>query len=320
MRAIGGYFELELSSAGRFPHSDGLLVNSGRNALEAILASLPKAAEVFVPRFTCEAVFEPFKRTNTPYIFYDVNDDLELTSLPHLSEKQYLLYTNYFGIKDQYVDCLSLHYQGHLIVDNSQAFFNTPSNNSLAFYSPRKFVGVADGGIVIPPMPIDAPTDQSWARMNHLLKRIDLGPSEGYRDFRENSTALGGEPIKKMSVLTERLLKSIDWEKLRYIRRQNFKILHTELGDLNELSIPRMDTLECPMVYPFRTSHTGLRQTLISESIYVATYWPNVLEDNTQSSSAYKLANSILPLPIDQRYGIAEMKRIARLIEQYQAN
>ena len=32
MTPIGGYFELELLDQGGFPHDDGVLLNSGRNA------------------------------------------------------------------------------------------------------------------------------------------------------------------------------------------------------------------------------------------------------------------------------------------------
>ena len=37
MDAIGGYFELADVEEGVFPHQDGILLNTGRNALEYIL-------------------------------------------------------------------------------------------------------------------------------------------------------------------------------------------------------------------------------------------------------------------------------------------
>ncbi len=43
---IGGYFELELSDRGAFPCQDGVLLNSGRNALEYILRSIPTIARL----------------------------------------------------------------------------------------------------------------------------------------------------------------------------------------------------------------------------------------------------------------------------------
>ena len=43
MESIGGYFELELVDRGEFIHDDGILVNTGRNALELILSNLSNA-------------------------------------------------------------------------------------------------------------------------------------------------------------------------------------------------------------------------------------------------------------------------------------
>ena len=40
MDAIGGYFELAEIEEGVFPHTDGILLNTGRNALEYILRAI----------------------------------------------------------------------------------------------------------------------------------------------------------------------------------------------------------------------------------------------------------------------------------------
>ena len=48
-KAIGGYFNLELVSHGSFPHDDGILLNTGRNAIEYILRSLGEVKHVYVP-------------------------------------------------------------------------------------------------------------------------------------------------------------------------------------------------------------------------------------------------------------------------------
>lgn len=316
MKAIGGYFGLELPKPGAFPHMDGLLVNSARNALEAILRGLPAGTEVLLPRFTCEVVFEPFVRTGIGFSLYDVDDNLELTELPYLKGNQYLLYTNYFGIKTQYVNRLSAIYNTRLIIDNAQAFFDVPENGSHAVYSPRKFVGVADGGIAMSssPLKLDLGPDTSYGRFSHLLKRLDMGAEAGYADFSANDASLVGLPTRRMPELTKAILESIDWNSVKDIRRENFSMLHNALGRYNQLEIPSSETYVCPMVYPYRTDNAMLRQHLISNKVFVATYWPNVLRDNPEQSTAHKLSASILPLPIDQRYGEEEMDYIVELI------
>ena len=64
------------------------------------------------------------------------------------------------------------------------------------------------------------------------------------------------------------------------------------------------------MVYPYYCHKEGLRQHLIDNKIYVAKYWPNVEEWAGKDSVEADLAEYLIPLPIDQRYGKEEMDYI----------
>ncbi|MDE6339722.1 MAG: hypothetical protein K2K97_08050, partial [Muribaculaceae bacterium] len=203
-----------------------------------------------------------------------------------------------------------------LIVDNAQAYFAEERLGSMAFYSPRKFVGIPDGGFAWTPKERDMelPQDFSTDRSSHLLRRIDSGAVSGYNEFKENSRRLSEEPMKKMSDLTYRLLGSIDYDEVIYRRRSNFEYLHQALGSTNLLKIPDIRDSACPMVYPYRTKDTSLRSRLISNNIFVATYWPNVLEWCDPETTEYHLAKEIIPLPIDQRYKEEDMYRILNIL------
>lgn len=84
---------------------------------------------------------------NIDYSFYSINQQLELYELKRLSSGEFILYTNYFGVKDEYVKSLSEVYGDRLIVDNAQSFYSDVTAGPSYIYSPRKFVGVPDGGI-----------------------------------------------------------------------------------------------------------------------------------------------------------------------------
>lgn len=56
-----------------------------------------------------------------------------------------------------------------------------------------------------------------------------------------------------------------------------------------------------------------LRQRLIANRIYVATYWPNLAKLNYDTLEEC-LAKKIIALPIDQRYNKEDMKRIIESI------
>ncbi len=315
---IGGYFELELPERCSFPHDDGMLLNSGMNALEYVLLALGNASHVWVPYYTCDVVLEPMQKLGVPYTFYPINRNLELDKMPSLQDGEYLIYTNYFGVKDEYVSKLAIFYGSHLIVDNAQAWFAKPIEGVHTIYSPRKYVGVPDGGVAYCVKHIDKNTleqDVSYERCSHLLKRLDLDPSEGYADFRANSKQLVGQPIKRMSKLTQRMLCSIGFEEIKSKRRKNFGYLHEHLKETNLLDMPSMDSFVCPMVYPYLTNDASIKQRLIENKVFVPTYWPNVLEWCDSNDLEYSLAQNMVFLPIDQRYGSDEMQRIVNLIE-----
>ena len=318
MKAIGGYFSLELSiKRADYIHERGIHLNSGRNALEYILKSISDIQCLWIPYYTCDVVLEPLKKLDISYRFYSVNENLELAVPLELHDGEYLLVTNYFGIKDAYIKQLSTQYGERLIVDNAQAFFAEPIEVIKSVYSPRKFVGIPDGGIAYMEKRLDISRleqDVSYRRCSHLLKRLDLGAEAGYADFRENSHQLVNQPVKRMSNLTWNFLQSIDFNSVKELRRENFKRLHDALKGINRLGLPDMDTFACPMVYPFYTLDTTLKKRLINNKIFVATYWPNVLEWCNEGELEYELCKNIIPIPIDQRYGEEEMKRIINLI------
>lgn len=315
---IGGYFELELPHNQKtFPHSDGVLLNSGRHSLEYILCSLGKIKRLWIPYFTCDVVIQPVKFLKVPYSIYHINADFTIAENIVLEENEYILYTNYYGIMDAYCKVLASIYGQHLIIDNAQALYAEHLKGVSTFYSPRKFVGVPDGGIAYINSVYDVVLvkDVSYDRCSHLLKRYDLIPSEGYQDFRDNAHKITESTMSEMSNLTEALLSSIDYDSICEQRISNFKYLCKHLSLLNGLQMPPLESFACPMVYPFYAKISKLKERLISNQVYVATYWPNVLNWCNPDDLEYKLTTNIIPLPIDQRYDIDDMDYIINIIK-----
>ena len=313
MTSIGGYFELELPQKAEY-HKSALALNTGRNCLEYILRARGYK-KVYLPYYSCEVLLEPFNKLGVEYCFYHINGSLELEQHVTLQDGEALLYINYFGLKQDYVTSLSATYGKQLIVDNTQAFYAKPIEGIDTFYSCRKFFGVADGAYLYCSQSFDEELehDQSWERMEYLLKRIDNSAEAAYADFRTQSELLKNNPIRKMSKLTARIMASIDYPGMAERRKVNFKQLDRAFGHLNGIKWNVTDDA-VPMVYPFLTDDPSLRQHLIDNKIYVAQYWPNVLQWCSPADTAYRLTQSLLPLPIDQRYGEQEMNRIIQTI------
>ena len=314
MDAIGGYFSLELPIHEEY-HKDAIKLNTGRNCLEYILRAR-RYKKIYVPYYTCEAVMEPINKLDIQFELYHIDIHFEISDSFILKEGEALLYTNYFGLKQRYVEQLAEKVGPRLIVDNTQAFYAKPLQGIDTFYTCRKFFGVADGAYLYTEKLLDDifVPDESYDRMTHLLKRIDLSAEQGFWDFRKADDSLGNQPIRNMSKLTQRILQSIDNEEVAQRRRENYQLLHKALSAQNNLELT-LDDDAVPMVYPFLVPIKGLREKMIESRVFVARYWPNVLEWTTVDDLEYRLAIQMQPLPVDQRYGEEEMKTIIGLIE-----
>lgn len=318
MKAIGGYFELaDRTSVERPLPIQGVELNTCRNALEYIILSLPDVRRIFLPYFTCEAVIEPLKRLSVSYVFYHIDDSFEIADDIALDDGDYLIANNYFGLKDSYIAELAKCYGQRLIVDNAQAFFAPVMPGVKAAYSCRKYIGVADGGIavgVVSDLASHFDCEDTEGHNDHLLIRKEHGAEAGFRNYQANEEKLDNQPIRLMSESTRDILTHVDYAEVVARRRSNFECLHKALGSRNQLPIPSMDSFCCPMVYPYWTDDDKLRRHLISNKVYVATYWPNVLENCLENELEYIFAKFVIPIPCDQRYNAEDMKRIIDVI------
>lgn len=298
-----------------FPHPEGILLNTGRNALEYILRSIGDVKGVYLPYYTCEVVLEPLKKLHIPWGFYHINASFEMVENIHPQKGEYIIVNNYFGIKDAYILSLVEKYGESLIVDCAQALFAKPLKGIKSFYSTRKFVGVADGGIAyLSNLPhgrvrvneIECTVDHD----THLYKRKQFGAEAGFADYQANEVKLDNQPIRWMSDTTKRILNNIDFDRVVARRRKNFEYLHSALIDRNFLVLPALDSYVCPMVYPFVPRiDKNLRKELIDNKIFVAKYWPNVHKQSNYMLE-YDLATRVIPIPCDQRYKETEMQQI----------
>ena len=315
MKEIGGYFELELFSGSSY-HDKVISLNSGRNAFKYIL-EVQNVSKIYIPVYICDSIVEPLKELNTAYEFYNIDKRFEIIHDIEVKETEKILYVNYYALKSKYVQKLVDKYETKLIVDNTQAFFELPINNIDTIYSPRKFFGVSDGGYLHTSTLSSEILEQDISKeYSHLIGRIEHGASAYYSQYQDAEKFLVKRPIKSMSALTTRILDSISYESAMENRKRNFKFLYKELQKLNTLDID-ISEIDTPFVYPFMSNEIELRDELIKNKIYVARYWNEVLERKSANNYEIDFVKKLIPLPIDQRYTIDDMKIIAKIIKNY---
>ena len=312
-KRIGGYFELELGKRNDL-HSNALALNSGRNCLKHIL-STSNFSKIYLPYYTCEVLLEPIKKCGLKFEFYHIDKQLNPLIQKTIEPTEAVLYINYFGIKLTSVQELSKAYK-NLIIDNSQSLFSEPLDGINTFYSPRKFMGLPDGGFLYTSAPSSIKYEKGTSQelMSHLIKRIEHGAEEGYLHFSKNDAAISQLELKGMSTLTAQLIGNAAIEEIKQKRLNNFSILHEKLKSSNQLEID-LKEIDPPMVYPYLIKDGArLRKMLIENKIFVATYWKGILEYLPKDSYENYLVENLLPLPIDQRIGVNELKYILEFI------
>lgn len=313
--SIGGYFELELSRGEEY-HIDAIRLNTGRNAFEYLLRA-KKYIKVYLPFYTCDVMLEPITKLNLAYEFYSIDSNfLPIFNYSNVQENEVFVYNNYFGICDVQTREVAAQCK-NLIIDNSQAFYSLPLTGVNTFYSPRKFFGLPDGAYLYTNklMGSKFEKDISYKRCEHLLGRVETGAEAHFQTYKENSKSLCNQPIREISNLTQKLLSSIDYNTIADIRRQNFNYLHNELSQSNKLKF-EFDNSTVPMVYPLLIKNgAALKKELIANKIYVASYWPNVLDWAKADSFEYNLAKNMIAVPVDQRYEIKDMNEVLKLLK-----
>lgn len=314
---MGGAFPMEWPTYNNFPYTESAgcaLLSSGRAALECLLSNMPRPRRVLVPRYICDTVLEPLKRLQLTIERYPVTEQLVPCPPADTDGGDLLLLVNYFGLTGEHVQAAALRHPGPVVVDATTALYCPPTPGIPTFYSPRKFGGLCDGGIAYAPFPLQLPEQQdtSTARALGLLQQAESGAvlaAPAIATAEESLTA----PARRMSLLTRRLLNSIDWELAAQRRIANYAVLHAALAPINRLQLPAAPSA-APMCYPLVCGIPELRDELIDAGIALPFYWPEVTAATTPDQAENRLARTLLPLPLDQRYTSTDMQQLLKLI------
>jgi hypothetical protein len=322
---IGGYFELELNKGNSNFHNTPYRFNSGRAALGFILDNR-KPVNVYVPFYTCDALLAPFEKLGINYTFYQINEKLEIKSLPKLLPNEMLLYVNYYDIKRSYTDYLSQLYKDKFISDCTQAYFLKGNGISWYFNSCRKFFGVPDGSFLYTPTAIDWTSIYEQFKPNenfltaHLLARFNGETQKGYPFFQDNEV-LNGEQTSKISKLSSYLLSNIDEELAISTRKANFNFLHEMLQESNQLTIiPDKDSSSS--FYPYLPDKMIDKVQFWKQQIFIPNFWNDCLkrpENNLFPMEVY-LSEYLIPIPIDHRYQSEDFLPILSIIKNSNKN
>ena len=312
MKEIGGYLELDNYSM-PIIHKNAIALNLGRNCLAYIIKT-KNIRKIYVPKFLCSSVSDVCLNNNTEVSFYNIDISFLPTDLI-VCENEWVYVVNYYGqLNNDKLDLLKRKYE-NIIVDNVQAYFQKPLPDTDTIYTCRKFFGVPDGAFLYTDRKYEKQleTDLSIDRMTCILGRYEANASEYYNNYTNNEELYNELPMRYMSKLTTNLLHAIDYDFVKQRRTDNFAFLHERFKGINKLDLI---VPEGAFMYPLYIENGAeIRKKLQAEKIYIPTLWPDVFELCDENDSEYDMAKNILPLPVDQRYDLEDMKYVTGTIE-----
>lgn len=314
MREIGGYLELD-QLINKPYHQNMLELNTARNAL-LYLINTKNIQKVYLPHYMCDSVYMTLENNKIDFEFYHIDKYFSPIFEGRLQDNHYLYLVNYFGqLNSTCIEEIQNNYK-NIILDNTQNFFQKPINGIDTLYSCRKYLGVPDGAYLATTETTnkELAIDFSGSRLAHLVGRYEGRASEFYTEFKKTGEILDNLPIRAMSKLTKNLLGAIDYDYIFKKRNVNFNYLHEHFINKNVLKVrPVSGAFSYPL---YVQNGIEVRKKLAARYIYIPTLWPNVLEEADCKSIEYDYAANILPLPCDQRYGIQDMKRLVKEVEE----
>jgi hypothetical protein len=321
---IGGFFErhepdgggpsvLDAWTGGR-PHA--AFVNA-RSAFAALVARRPGA--VWLPAFLCaDLVSDTFAAR---VCFYPVLEGFTPDLAPveaGAKPGDIVLLAGAFGLP-----AAAAPRRNDLVIveDRAQALDAGPALG-WTLYSPRKLLGVADGGLLVSPdAATPAPQPVAEANAEALWRAPDLRAADPLgRDnaaWHAENQAREAAMAATAQAMTDRsraILAQTSLESLRAPRWANWRRLDARLSRWSAL--PEMPAAP-PLGYVLRLSperRDALLTALHARRIFAAVHWPRIVAPADAFPREAAWTRELITLPCDHRYGPVEMDRIAEVV------
>ena len=289
---------------------------------------------VWLPSYLCRAIVDGLSARGARIRFFPVDERLRLTDdrwLDAISPSDMIVFIDYFGFPSWDSLGAEAKRRGATVVEDAcQALLNHSFSTvaDYAVFSPRKFVGVPDGGIItsftgapLPEIPL-SPLRADWwldalsaSQLRAIFDRCG-GDRQWFTIFHRAEATAPLDAVRMSELSSALLVEAIDYDAHAAKRRANYLRL---VGLLPDLALfPSLAPDVVPLGFPvvFRDRGTVLK-CLYDERIYPAVHWAigDVVPRDFEES--HRLARQIATLPCDHRYSEDDMERIAAHVRRH---
>ena len=342
-RPIGGFFGLAIEDVPTVPGSIWeewtkqfravSTFSTARAALAALIgATAPR--RVWLPAYLCreasEAAIAAAVNFTAEVCTYRLTDELDpdvdcLSA--ELAASDLVVVVDYFGWppSQAFRDWASSRSDVAWVEDRAHAMWTAePPWAPWCIYSPRKLLGVPNGGLLVgkmvPASSAELPPDLAIA-LPELMRFEDREQKENDRWYaayraREDSLADGSGP---MSRLTEALLRRIQVGQLVTARQANYRYLLDRLPKL--AAWPRNGENVAPFGLAIAVENAqSLVRQLAAERLFCPRHWAELNSDPVRFPYEHSLSRQLLTLPCDHRYTAEQLARLADAIDRFAPN
>ena len=326
-----------ITGSGGLEPEEWSFYRSGRDAMKQV-AAMHRGGRVLLPALCCESMILPFEKNGCAVKFYKLKADLagdEEDVLKKLGPGCILLYMTYFDVRPFSQAFLEkLRALGvFLLEDRTQDIIVRRREEFLpdaTVASLRKWAAMPEGGLLkteaaLPP----AETDGRFARlrleaMGEKGDYLELGRPEMKADFLKKlheADELLDESGKAVAMSPENLgyIEELDFERILERRRQNCYVLRRELKEAaaaGKLSFMGSGENTSGLYLGVMLNNRDTVQKYMAErSIYCPVIWPVPDEAKGVCENCEYVAEHMLALPCDQRYGQKDMEHIAAVLK-----
>lgn len=324
------------------------MVSSGRDALALAIRRIrqdcgPARFCCLLPMYTCETVIAPFVHAGAELHFYPADRYLRPDAAQfekHLAadRPQVVLVHAHYGVDTLAAvrpQLKAYREQGGIVIEDLTQCIFMPPDGQADYYvmSLRKWLGIPDGGMVAAKRPVlEAPdgertdfTEWKWRAMTakqDYLKQVEAyAPSDAEKRKKAFLSAhrTAEEMLDRdlavygMSQRSLQRLRQTDFGLIRQRRAENAAYLSRALADAPGIISPLLYTgTAAPLYFPvYVQNQTQVQQALSAQDIYAPVLWPVPGQISGLTEQTAYLYQHMLALPCDQRYGCADMARVA---------
>lgn len=342
-KAIGGLFGQTKKSKNKeqksipFDKNGNIIFTShARGAINYLVNKL-EPERVWLPSYLCPSMLAAVEEYKTR--FFPISGRLKPKStewIGQLDNRDLVCTIDYFGFRSMPAVKRQAKIQGAWVLEDAcQALLTTGvgSDADFVLYSPRKFVGVPDGGLLIdkkkilPTEPVFDQPDPEWRipQINAWMRRgqFDQRGGDGadrswfqlYKKAKQNAPV---KPQNMSSISADLLYRAFDYKHISEKREKNYNILQKNIGGVSLRG--RLDEGIVPLGFAIYLKNeyerNEIKKSLIENKIYPPVHWDIKNSVPKHFKESHSLSKRILTIPVDQRYEIRDMERIINVLNK----